>query len=289
MKPKAAGWFSSDSRWFQTRVSIESFRDYHGGHDVEYYLLFCGSDRDFARISVPDYVNVVYPGQMHEHYVSRMATIGTMGGFPRCLIADYMMRQGHERIMTFDGDIEFLASLEDLWDILTGYNAYVTPHRIYPPPLDGKYPTIESLGLSGNYNSAVCGFRNTAESRSFVLWWLKQSCDFPEIDGERCRYAEQGWLRFIGDYLENVAIVRDQGVNFAWWRHDNEGMFRRKNERFEVFDASRGKWSQLRAMHYSHVPFKSLNQVAACQNRSKAGPDFLAFLQRYSDRVHLTT
>lgn len=276
MNPKAVGWFSSAERWFQTRHSIASYFEHHGNVDTDYYLVACGSGWD--RIAVPSFVKVVRPKQLDPDAPRELC-----GSF-RCLILRHMMDAGHEHVMAFDGDLEFLAPIHDLWELLRWNNAYVAPHRIYPPPLDGRYPTIESLGLSGNYNSGICGFRHTTESRHFVNWWYEQSKAHPNVDGPQCHYAEQGWLRFIGDYLNHVAIVRDQGVNYAWWRHDYEHQVV-WNDRYDAFNRRTGRWEPLRVMHYSHIDFRNLEQVAYCQNRSKAGPGLLKLMTEYRQKV----
>jgi len=291
LKPKAVGWFSSAERWFQTRVSIESYRAYHGGNDTKYYLLFCGSIRDFARISVPSDIQVVFPNQMNSYYLERAAHVGTMGGFPRCLIIDYMLRQNHAAVMCLDGDTETLGRLDDIWGQLIHNDAVVTPHRIYPPPRDGRNPSIEHLGLSGNYNAGFCAFSRSSNSTGFIDWWMRESIDNPEISGHAGRYAEQGWLRFIGDYMDRVHICRDQGVNFAWWRCDRDDMVEYDTTlcRYMVANDQSKCQVPLRLMHYSHIDFNNLDCIARCQNRAAAGKGIKKLFKSYADRVFLTT
>jgi len=284
LKPKAVGWFSSAERWFQTRVSIESYRECHeGGDDTEYYLLFCGSIRDFARISVPHFVKVVYPNQMDAYYLERMIHVGTMGGFPRCLIVEYMLRQGHSAVMAFDGDTEFLGTIDDLWDKLVTHDAIATPHRIKPPPRDGKAMCLEQFAMCGNYNVGLVGFSNTPNARQFVEWWMRESIDNPECNMGAGRFAEQGWFRFVGDYMDRVWICRDQGINFAFWRYDGEGQFRKINERWFV------DGTPLRMFHYGALDWNDLGRVAVHHTRCRACPHLLKFFERYRDRVFLTT
>ena len=271
---RAVGWFSSESRWFQTRHSIESFYSHHGCKDTTYYMLFCGSLRDLSRISMPDYLRVVFPEQMNPHYVSNIDRFGLMGGFPRCLIVDHMIRQNHNHVMCLDGDTETLAPLEDIWRILWSENAFVTPHRIEPVPRDGKKLCPEQFVQSGNYNSGFLGFSNTGSTRRFIEWWLYESLEHP------ANFAEQGWLRFIGDYLNRVKIVRDQGVNCAYWRYDTSDQFRKSGDNSWLFDGV-----PVRLFHYSGLDFNNLEQVSQWQNRCLACPDMLEFLQRYKSIV----
>ena len=276
-KTNAAGWFSSDSRWFQTRHSIESFRTYHP--DVPCHVLFTGAMRDLAKISVPDGVVMHFQTEMHPYATERDGTIA-QGGYSRCLIAEYLLRVGYERVMIFDGDTETFAPMPGLWDVLHTHNAFVTPHRLYAPPRDGKVMCLEQFALCGNYNAGFMGLRNTPETRGFVDWWMRESIDAPECNMSAGRFAEQGWLRFIADFLDKVHVCRDQGVNFAFWRYDNHGQFR---------SDGKGGWTvdgvPLRLFHYGALDFNDLGRVAVHHNRCRACPDLLAFFERYKSIV----
>jgi hypothetical protein len=275
---QAAGWFSSDSRWFQTRYSIETFRRYHPG--VECHVLFTGTVRDFARLNIPDGVQVHFQGEMHPYLTEKGIGAIAHGGYSRCLIAEFLLRKGYERVMVFDGDTETFAPMDDLWQNLLFYNAIVTPHRIYAPPRDGKVMCLEQFALCGNYNAGFLGLRNTPETRGFVDWWMRESIDNPECNMSGGRFAEQGWLRFIGDYLDHIWICRDQGVNFAFWRYDNHYQFQADGE---------GGWTvdgvPLRFFHYGALDFNDLGKVAIHHNRCRACPDLLAFFERYVANV----
>jgi hypothetical protein len=275
---QAAGWFSSDSRWFQTRYSIETFRRYHP--DVECHVLFTGTVRDFARLNIPDGVRVHFQGEMHPYLIEKGIGAIAHGGYSRCLIAEFLLRKGYERVMVFDGDTETFAPMDDLWQNLLFYNAIVTPHRIYAPPRDGKVMCLEQFALCGNYNAGFLGLRNTPETRGFVDWWMRESIDNPECNMSGGRFAEQGWLRFIGDYLDHIWICRDQGVNFAFWRYDNHYQFQPDGE---------GGWTvdgvPLRFFHYGALDFNDLGKVAIHHNRCRACPDLLAFFERYVANV----
>jgi hypothetical protein len=275
---QAAGWFSSDSRWFQTRYSIETFRRYHPG--VECHVLFTGTVRDFARLNIPDGVQVHFQGEMHPYLIEKGIGAIAHGGYSRCLIAEFLLRKGYERVMVFDGDTETFAPMDDLWHVLESHNAIVTPHRIYAPPRDGKVMCLEQFALCGNYNAGFLGLRNTPETRGFVDWWMRESIDNPECNMSGGRFAEQGWLRFIADYLDKVHVCRDQGVNFAFWRYDNHYQFQPDGE---------GGWTvdgvPLRFFHYGALDFNDLGKVAIHHNRCRACPDLLAFFERYVANV----
>lgn len=281
MKPKAVGWFSSESRYHQAKVSIESYRKFHGTDDTDYYLLFCGTTKELARIYVPRYVKVIFLEQMHPFYVENSHVLGTMGGFPRPLMGDYLLRQGYKRFMLLDADTEFFGNLDDLWDELAGPNphdAIVTPHRLTPPPLDGKTVCQELFVFYGNYNSAFTMFAATADTIKFMEWWMVMSIVGREIDFARGHCAEQGWLRFICDYVPNVKICRDMGINFAFWRYDREDQFKKGEDGWYI------DGQLLRLFHHSHFNPNDLPaSIERHQSRAKCSPDMLEFLQRYKE------
>lgn len=281
MKSKAVGWFSSESRYHQTRVSIESYHEYHDDYDTKYYLLFTGTIRELSRLSIPPYVTVVFPNQMNPWYVQNMHAIGINGGFLRTLLCDYMLQQKHERIMVFDGDTEFFGSLDDLWGRLEDFcDAIVTPHRTIPPPMDGNQFDQLTMVLWGNYNAGYVGFANKPKAREFINWWMVMSMLHQEIDPKNGFVAEQGWLRFICDYLDNVLVLRDMGVNFAYWRYDRDDMLEMKNCRWHV------DGTPLRMFHFCRFDPENLRaSMETHQSRAKCSPLMLDFLAQYRDKI----
>lgn len=247
--------------------------------DTQYYLLFCGSLRDQSRISVPDYVRVVYLQDMHDYYRERAHIVGPMGGFGRCLIVNHMLDQGHGKVMAFDGDTEFFADIEDLWCVLDTHDAIATPHRIYAPPRDGQVMNLEQFALCGNYNVGLVAFANTVNARQFVGWWMRESIDHPECNMSAGRFAEQGWFRFVADYMDKVFICRDQGINFAFWRYDHPKQFRTIGNSHFVDGVP------LRMFHYGALDFNDLGRVAIHHSRCRAGDDLLRFFERYKSIV----
>jgi hypothetical protein len=284
---KAVGWFSSAQRWFQTKRSIESYREHHPYDDHTFYLLFCGTAEELQDIDVPSYVNIVMPHEVHPYYHGHAARIGVTGGFMRPLIVEYMLRMDHDHVMAFDGDTEFYGSLDDLWQILESHHAIATPHRLYAPPRDGKVMCLEQFAMCGNYNVGLTAFTSTRATMNFVDWWMRESIDNPECEMGRGRFAEQGWYRFVGDFMDRVYICRDQGVNYAFWRYDTPAdvIYNESRDRYEVRDEQRGDFVPLRMFHYGALDFNDLRRVAVHHSRCEAGPGLMHLFEGYRNRV----
>ena len=279
LNAKAVGWFSSRERFHQAKVSIESYHDFHGHEDTSYYFLFCGKREDFD-LDVPDYVAIVYLDQSSEVYTSHADTIGVLGGWGRTLILDYMARRGHPKVMALDADMETFGRLDDLWLSLDEHDIIVTPHRLTYPPLDGKTVTQELFSFYGNYNSAFFMMRQTPESMRFLEWWNVMSLLAGEMNFSVGRCAEQGWLRFVADYVPRVRVLRDIGVNMAFWRWDREDMMEHRGGRWLIDGVP------LRVFHYSHFDPDDLPaSIEKHQNRAKCSPVMLEFLARYRAKL----
>jgi hypothetical protein len=115
-----------------------------------------------------------------------------------------------------DGDTYTYNSFASLEEILAkGASIVVTPHILSPLPNDNKAPSITDISLMGNYNSGV--FASSKKGLKFVKWWESQTKLYPIILKHQGIAAEQGWLRFAGDFDENCVIFRDKGYNAAYW------------------------------------------------------------------------
>lgn len=285
--PKAVGWFSSPERWFQTRQSIASYHKFHGDEDTAYYVLLCGSADG---LDIPPYVRIVKPEDTAGCYRERIEYLNPLGGYCRPAIVEYMLNAGHYHVMAFDGDTEFFSDIDDIWQALaTGSQAVATPHRLYAPPRDGKVMCLEQFALCGNYNVGLTGFANTHDARKFVAWWLKETLDFPECNMSAGRFCEQGWYRFVGDYLDDVYICRDQGINYAFWRYDTPGDVMHGDDGYMVWNAQADEYVPLRMFHYGALDFNNLQRVAIHHNRCEAGPGLMHLFEGYRSRVLAAT
>lgn len=276
----AAGWFSSAERWDQCRASIESFHRFHGTDDMAYYLLFLGNPNEVGSLDAPDYVRVLTWNDFEPIYRERLFAAGVLGGYVRPLLIRYMLER-HDNAMAIDADMltytpfaeEILAHLE------MGADAIVTPHRLSPPPRDGKRLAMEHFALFGNYNSGFTAFSNRPDAKNFVEWWLAISLDAPEQAPQSGRYAEQGWLRFVGDFVTNTLILRDPGINAAWWRIDSPDQVK----------FAEGRWTidghPLKLFHFSQIDFDDLESVTVHQERVRAAGDLLKLYREYRDTV----
>lgn len=274
---KAVCFFSSSERLHQTWLSIKSFHDYHGHEEIDYWLLLCCPSEEAAKIKMPAFINTVTCDQCHLFYSTQIERFGHVDGFSRTLIIDYVLGKGYSKLICLDGDMEVFANLEYIYDALDEYDIVVTPHILKPLPRDGKLLRLEDICFSGSYNSAFFACSNRAPAREFVEWWLKESLIHKEIDFSLCRFSEQGWLRFVADFVDKVWINREPGLNYAYWRYDGKN-FGHDGETWTVEN------QKLKLFHYTGLQFDDLSRISKWQNRYQADPQLLRFLTDYKNR-----
>jgi hypothetical protein len=115
-----------------------------------------------------------------------------------------------------DGDTYTYNNYTDIQNELdSGASLVVIPHILKPLPEDNLFPQTRTMCFAGNYNSGFLGA--SKKGIEFIRWWKFQTSLFPQSAPESGLAAEQGWLRFAGDFDDNVKIFRNPGYNVAYW------------------------------------------------------------------------
>lgn len=270
---RAICFFSSQQRFYQTRIAIESFFQYHSINDYDCYLLQCSSE---PIIGPPSYIKIITYSQCLDNPEPVLIRYGYNGGLARPLIINYVLNLGYEKVLCLDGDMEVFNNFDWIFD--SNCNVFVTPHITSPIPNDGLHPSMEDIRLAGTYNSAFFVCNNSNETKNFVQWWLKQSIEKGELKREQGLFSEQGWLQFVGDFIENVCVIKHPGFNSAYWRLHEMNLYKNPD----------GKWMinglPLYVFHYSGFDMNNPESISVHQNRYKSG-QLMELLLNYKKRL----
>lgn len=115
-----------------------------------------------------------------------------------------------------DGDTYTYHNYQEIQKVLDhGHSLVVIPHLLKPLPEDNFFPQTRTMCLAGNYNSGFFGA--SKKGLDFIKWWKFQTSLWPQAVPESGLASEQGWLRFAGDFDDNVKIFRNPGYNVAYW------------------------------------------------------------------------
>lgn len=126
-----------------------------------------------------------------------------------------------------DGDTYTYNNYSELQHETENHSLVVIPHITKPLPNDNKFPQNRIISLSGNYNTGV--WAASKKGLEFIDWWKEQTALFPITRPDAGLVNEQGWLRFAGDFDDNVKIFRHPGYNVAYWNIKQRNLLLQNN------------------------------------------------------------
>ncbi len=173
-------------------------------------------------------------------------------------IARVMEKQHVNRLLYLDSDIlvlnPFWQDLEVAW---SEHSVLLTPHVVQPPsrmPLEFQ----RSLAQHGAYNGGCIAIRMDEQSISFLSCWSDLVARLCLLDPMNSLYVDQRWLDLLAASSAGVGVLRDPGLNVAYWNlHER---------RLSIDDG--GNWSvngrPLKFFHFSGFDQERLTTKASC-------------------------
>lgn len=126
-------------------------------------------------------------------------------------------RVGADAAIYLDPDILVLRPLEPVIEALrAGAAAALTPH-ILGPMDDGRMPGEREILSSGSFNLGFAAFANAPEARAFLGWWGGKLATTCFADPAAGLFVDQKWADFAPSFIGALAILRDPGLNVAYW------------------------------------------------------------------------
>lgn len=189
-------------------------------------------------------------------------------------------RFGCDRAVYLDPDILVLSPLDELFDRLEHADLLLTPH-ITAPIGDDAVPGERELLVSGVYNLGFLGVRFSPEALSFLRWWeerLARDCVHAIEDG---LFVDQKWMDLAPALVERVAVLRDPGLNMAYWNLPHRRLDRNAEGAFRVGD------QPLRFFHFSGYDLERPDLLSRFQNRYRLSdrPDLAPLFADYAERL----
>ncbi|RIK10582.1 MAG: hypothetical protein DCC49_02705 [Acidobacteria bacterium] len=134
----------------------------------------------------------------------------------------HLLDVGFETVVYLDPDMLVCSKLDSVIEIVSESAVTLTPHLLDETSLESEIAIL----LSGVYNAGFVGV--SSKGRGFVDWWLDRTLVNPENDVENCVYYDQRWLDLAPSMFEGVMVLRDRGVNVAYWNMAERELDRRE-------------------------------------------------------------
>lgn len=120
-----------------------------------------------------------------------------------------------------DSDILVLQSFDGIFQTFEKNSLCLTLHLNYPVKADqlsdrGFYYEAGNLRY-GLYNGGFLGCARSGETEKFIQWFKKKLIHGAFNAIEKGSYLDQLWLNYVPVYFEGVKILKQDGVNTAYW------------------------------------------------------------------------
>lgn len=186
---------------------------------------------------------------------------------------------GVDRVCYFDPDILIFGDLGELYDLVRGADAVLTPHLTAPID-DSLVPGEREILLSGIYNLGFLGLAFNERTLAFLGWWKERLYRWCLHEVDKGLFVDQRWMDLAPAFLPRTEILRDPGYNAAYWNLSHRTLTRRG-----------GSWwvgdVPLRFFHFSGYDFQRPGSLSKFQNRFtfEERPDVLPLFQLYGESI----
>lgn len=155
-----------------------------------------------------------------------------------------LLDRGHEVAIYLDPDIEVYDRLDDIVAAARAGRVVLTPHTLHAVPRDGCEVSESTIMHAGMYNLGFIAVPDGA--RGFLSWWHERLRTDAVVDFGAALFTDQRWVDWA-PALAEVAILRDPGLNVAYWNIHERQLDRDPAGRVVVGDGR----TPLRFFHFS--------------------------------------
>lgn len=131
-------------------------------------------------------------------------------------LEDLFARHGLDKLIYLDPDILLFDQLEPVLEALTRSSIVLTPH-LTGRLADNQASSELLVRQHGVYNVGFIALSRCEESADFLKWWQAKLYNDCITDLEQGIFVDQSWLDLAPGLFEGVEVLRDPGLNVAWW------------------------------------------------------------------------
>lgn len=246
------------------RTLMHSVREYHP--DCQRFVLLVDDTESFFDLDDEDFtidpLTVLdLPGHevfRFKYSVLELAT-SVKPFYMRHLLATY----DFDTLVYLDPDIMLFDTLAPVLHALEHAAIVLTPHLT--APLDDNHrPDDGEIMRAGTYNLGFIGVRRCAETDAMLRWWEAKLTNHCIVDVERNLFVDQRWMDLVPGMFAGVEILRDPGLNVAYWNLRHRAISR-ENDRYLVNGVP------LRFFHFSGFRADNVATLSRYQDRFTDG------------------
>ncbi len=202
----------------QARLLAESYATHNGGAPTSVLVI---DDPEGTLQAAGEPFELVRPSQLDIDRFDGMAAMYEtieLATAVKPWFMRYLLERESAPVAYLDPDIRFFADIDEVAGLLERHDAVLTPHvALEPVPRDGKQPSEIDLLASGTYNLGFIGLAPGEPTNRLLDWWserLRYDC---VVDHPMGLFVDQRWFDLVQSVVPNLAVLRDPGVNVAYW------------------------------------------------------------------------
>jgi hypothetical protein len=133
------------------------------------------------------------------------------------ILLRHLLGAGYSSALYLDADMWVLDDLGPTRERITCHAMTLTPHLGMAPTRVDRQLLERLLLFAGMYNAGFVGVTDRPETHRFLAWWearLRRHCD---DDVRHGIHYDQRWLDLAPGFVEDLHILRDPGINVAYW------------------------------------------------------------------------
>jgi glycosyltransferase involved in cell wall biosynthesis len=264
----------------QAEVLAESFREHHPNGAVSVLIV---DDRERLVEGRPGLYDVVRPEDLP---IPRFEGMAAMYDITELCTAvkPWLLRHlldAGEPVAYFDPDICFYAGVDELVDLAREHQVVLIPHITSPFPEDGQTPNDAFVLAAGAYNLGFIALGPGEAGAGLLDWWsarLRFDCVNDVGNGY---FVDQRWFDLVPGMFPRTAVVRDPGMNVAYWNLHERDVRVDADGRRLVGDAP------LKFFHFSGFDPRVPDELSRYQSRFRLRdvPVVAALCRDYAQRV----
>jgi hypothetical protein len=158
----------------------------------------------------------------------RKLDFGTVSGSKRLLysrvkpsVLRSLMEEGWQSVIFLDPDMLVMSSLDEVIDLVEKNSLTLTPH-ILNLNEENSIENFDKVLLNvGMFNAGFIGLSQSQKVLDFLRWWESRTSEHGIMLPNSDFYFDQRWLDLAPGYVEKCFILRDPGVNVAYFNLSN--------------------------------------------------------------------
>ena len=264
----------------RAEVLAESFREHHPNGAVSVLIV---DDRERSVESRPGLYDVVRPEDLSIPRFEGMAAMYDIVELCTAVkpwLLRHLLDTG-DPVAYFDPDICFYARVDGLVDLAREHQIVLIPHLANPLPDDGQRPHNQNVLAAGAYNLGFIALGPGEASGELLEWWsarLRFDC-ISEVANDY--FVDQRWFDLVPGMFPTTALVRDPGMNVAYWNLHEHDLRVDADGRRLVGDAP------LKFFHFSGFDPRTPDELSRHQTRFRLRdvPVVADLCREYAQRV----